>query len=250
MQLAKETSKPLISIIVPVFNAVICLEAALESIVNQNYSNYELIIIDGGSTDGSLTVIEKFKDKIKLCISEVDSGIYDAMNKGIDRAEGEWLYFLGSDDELSPDILEKIVPFLNDKYKIVFGDVVFDNGYRMQSFLGYRTLLQNTLHHQGAFYSRENFTSFRYDNSLKILADYELNLINYVKKLPVLHIPAIIARCNSGGTSSQLSQSLFETNMVRKRHVDGKLKNLLLTLSLNLYYTQKMIRRVLYGHKV
>lgn len=250
MDVIKQKNNPVISIIVPVFNAATCLEAALDSIISQSYENYELIIVDGGSTDGSLKIIERFVDKINVLISETDKGIYDAMNKGIDKAKGDWLYFLGADDKLNTDILKKIIPFLHSSFKVVFGDVLFENGHRMKSYLGTRTILQNTLHHQSAFYHRSNFHSFRYDTSLQIIADYELNLIIYTKKLSVLYVPEVIAKCYAGGTSSQLGKSLQETNTVRKRYIKSNVKSIILYYTLNIYYFQKQIRRFLYDHKV
>jgi putative colanic acid biosynthesis glycosyltransferase len=235
----------------PVYNAASTLEAAINSVRLQSDIKWELIIVDGGSTDGTVTLLQDLNEWPNISwLSEPDSGIYDAMNKGIDRANGEWLYFLGSDDKVMPQAFN----LLNEKevlsYKIVFGDVQFDNGYQMRSYLGERTWLQNTLHHQAAFYHRSIFDTFRYDVSLRLLADYELNLIAYKEKWPVLYTNQLVAQCDSGGASSNWSESLRETNIVRQRYIKSKWKQLILSSFLAAYYAQKLLRRKLYGHKI
>ncbi|MCX6214051.1 glycosyltransferase family 2 protein [Spirosoma sp.] len=246
----KTRTEPTISVIVPVYNADKWLKSALDSIISQSYDDYELIIVDGLSKDDSLKIINDFISEIDVLISEDDTGIYDAMNKGINNAKGEWLFFLGADDMLYPDIFEKVRPFLNNKYKVVFGDVVFDNNYRMPCFLGPRTLLQNTLHHQSAFYHKSNFCEFRYDTGLKILADYELNLRIYLRNSPFYHAPFVITHCATGGASSELYLSWVETNKVRKRYLKSMFTNIFLTIGLGIYYLQKRLRYLLYGHRV
>ncbi|SOD95087.1 glycosyltransferase family 2 protein [Spirosoma fluviale] len=246
----KTKMKPTISVIVPVYNAEKWLRMALESIVSQSFTDYELIIVDGYSKDKSLDIVKEFIPSIDVLISERDMGIYDAMNKGIDRAKGEWLFFLGADDRLCPNVFEKLYPFLDNKYKVVFGDVEFDNNYRMPCFLGSRTMLQNTLHHQSAFYHNSNFLEFRYDTNLKILADYELNLRIYLGNMPFCRVPLVIASCATGGASSDLYLSWTETNKVRRRYIMSKITNIFLSFTLALYYLQKRLRYVLYGHRV
>ena len=98
-----------LSIIISVLNAGHVLENCIRSILNQNYKNFELIIIDGGSVDGTINVLEQYSDKISYWISETDTGIYNAWNKALVKATGEWICFIGSDDVLLPNSLEKIV---------------------------------------------------------------------------------------------------------------------------------------------
>jgi glycosyltransferase involved in cell wall biosynthesis len=90
--------KPLFSIITVVYNAGATLEETILSVVNQGLRNYEYIIIDGGSDDNTLAIINKYKSSIAKFISEPDEGIYDAMNKSLKYASGRWLFFLGADD--------------------------------------------------------------------------------------------------------------------------------------------------------
>ena len=233
---------PSVSIIIPLYNNRKSIEKAIQSVITQNYPNKELIVIDGGSTDGSQAVVKAYNDWIAYFISEKDNGIYDAMNKGIDKATGEWLFFLGSDDALEPNVLREVASHLSAEKTLIYGDVLFENGWRFPSFFSPRTVFQNTIHHQGAFYRRVLFNGFRYNTNLRILSDYELNLIIYQRKLPVQKVPMVIARCGDGGASSEIRLSIQETNYIRSLHFTNRPLNWSLSKLLNLYYAQKRFR--------
>ncbi len=242
--------RPLVTVITVVYNAYSTLESTIKSVLGQEKGLCEFWIIDGGSTDGSIDIIKRHEHQLAGWISEPDKGIYDAMNKGIDRAKGEWIYFLGGDDTLRPDIIKQIQPYLTAQYAIVYGDVLFDNGHQMRSFLGPRTIFQNTVHHQSAFYNSTLFTNYRYDPTLTIVSEYDIHLRLYTQKLSTCYVPLIIADCAVGGASSNLSKSLVETNRVRARYVSGKWRNRVLSMFLGMYYSQKRLRFLLYGHRV
>jgi len=107
-----KNTKPLISIITVVKNNEKYLEETIQSVVNQNFKNFEYIIVDGKSTDGTIEIIKKYNNKIDYWISENDKGIYDAFNKGLDIANGNLIGFVNSDDILTPNALE----ILNNYY--------------------------------------------------------------------------------------------------------------------------------------
>lgn len=239
-------NNPLISVITVVYNAQSTLDKTIQSVLCQEESLFEYWIIDGGSTDGSIELIQKYASRLAGWISEPDNGIYEAMNKGVDRAQGKWLYFLGADDMLEPNVLNQVSSYLIDRYNIVYGDVIFNNGRRVPSFFSPRILLQNTVHHQGAFYEKSLFTNFRYNTQLRILADYELNLKIYCKRLPTRKMPFVIACCVEGGASSEVTLSILETNVVRSRFIKSKFINWILSVILWAYYAQKKIRAVLF----
>ena len=116
--------KPLITVVTVVYNGAATLEQTIQSVVNQTYDNVEYIIIDGASTDGTLDIIKKYEDRIDYWQSEPDKGIYDAMNKGLDLATGDFLIFLGADDLIfAPTTFQNIAMSLIDRDKNYYGDV-------------------------------------------------------------------------------------------------------------------------------
>lgn len=108
------TGKPLISIITVVLNSERYLEETILSVINQPYDNIEYIIIDGGSSDGTLDIIKKYENKINYWVSEKDSGIYEAMNKGIALVTGDWVNFVNSSDTINKDAYGVISDYLVD----------------------------------------------------------------------------------------------------------------------------------------
>ena len=213
----------LISVIIVVFNGERHLERAVASVVEQDYEHRELIIIDGGSTDGTPGIIKKYQDAVAYWVSEPDNGIYDAMNKGLDAATGDWIYFLGSDDVLyDRHTLGVVSAFLDPKMSLAFGDIMYHNRGIVKSRFNPFTLLHNTIHHQGAFYNARLFRDWRYDAGIRLIADYELNLRIYLERMKYRHIDAVIAICDEGGQSREdLERAFSETNMVRNKYLHG-----------------------------
>ncbi|GHT63967.1 hypothetical protein AGMMS50239_20840 [Bacteroidia bacterium] len=125
-------NNPKISIVTVTYNAVSVLEETILSIINQIYNNIEYIVIDGGSTDGTLDIIKKYEDRLSYWISEPDKGIYDAMNKGIDRASGDWINFMNAGDLFySNTIIQELVDmhYFDDNEAIIYGNrLVNKNG--------------------------------------------------------------------------------------------------------------------------
>ncbi|GAB3034699.1 glycosyltransferase family 2 protein [Spirosoma pulveris] len=230
----KLQGSPLISVITVVFNANSTVEASMKSVLNQDKDLFEYLIIDGGSTDGTLDVIQKYEKYLTDWVSEPDKGIYDAMNKGIDRAKGQWIYFLGADDMLCEGILARIKNYLTSGVKVVYGNVKFDNGHIMRSHIGIRCLFENRLHHQSAFYHRSLFNNFRYDQHFRICADYELTLRIYLQKQPFLYIPYEIAFFASGGASDELTSN--DINRIRAKYINYPLVNSIMSLMIDTYY--------------
>lgn len=226
--------RPLISIITVVYNANTTLEATLQNVLSQNKALFEYWIIDGGSTDGSVDIIKKYSDQLAGWVSEPDKGIFDAMNKGIDRATGDWLYFLGADDLLTKDILYKVSTYLKPDLVAVYGKIITDTGHTMRSHVGIRCLLENRLHHQGTFYHRNLFKEFRYVQKFNIAADYEITLRIYLQRLPTQYVPYTIAIFAIGGNSHELTS--YDVNTIRGLYLKSPVVNDLLSFTLNTYY--------------
>ena len=115
----------MISIIIATFNSSRTLAKALESVLEQNFNDWECIIVDGKSTDNTLDIIKEFelKDSRFSHVSEKDNGIYDAFNKGWKHATGEWVYYLGADDELLPNAFRELFVHNYDDYDIIYGNI-------------------------------------------------------------------------------------------------------------------------------
>jgi len=211
-----------VSIIVPVYNNEKYIESCLESIICQTYDNFELIVIDGASTDKTNELIEKYKDNIDCFVSEKDNGIYDAMNKGIELSDGNWLLFMGSDDRLyGGSVLHDIFYDLNNNDdRIIFGNIVYDNNEKFISSLDWKVLFRNTLHHQSAFYNKNVFQDRRFNPNHTILADYEINLIAYLEKYQVKYVDVNVAQCSEFGVSKNVElKGYIQEIVIRAQHL-------------------------------
>ena len=128
------TNYPKVSIITVVYNGIEFLEETIKSVIAQTYPNIEYIIVDGGSKDGTLDIIKKYEAHISKWISEPDKGIYDAMNKGIDLATGDWQNFLNAGDSfVDNNVLEKIFTTNLENITLVYGDIIAirENGQKL-----------------------------------------------------------------------------------------------------------------------
>lgn len=199
-----------ITIITVVFNAASTIHSCIESVVNQTYKNIQFVIIDGGSTDGTLDIIKRNIHKIDYFISEPDRGIYDAMNKGIKVANGDFIYFLGADDLLfNPNVIANVVRFFKKKNDIYYGNVKFTSRYKLYDgkFNSIKIVTRN-ISHQSIFYPASVFESYSYNQDYKLFADYALNLVLYNSRIFTFrYIPLTIAIFSDTGLSGLNSSS-------------------------------------------
>ena len=228
--------KPLISIITVVFNGEKYLEETIQSVINQTYDNVEYIIIDGGSTDGTLDIIKKYEDQIDYWVSEKDKGIYDAMNKGIDLATGEWINFMNAGDGFYKDnTLSEI--FVNNKYqnmKILYGDVETNYGnFKVIHKAGSLSNLYKSMQfsHQSIFFNSKYHKENKYNLSYKLSADY-LNIISIYseEKDSFLYLNTPISIVNTDGVSEI---NIFHSVLEHWKAVKQIKKN---NLKLDFYY--------------
>jgi glycosyltransferase involved in cell wall biosynthesis len=240
------TQSPLISIICPCYNSGESLERMILSVLSQDYTNYELIVVDGKSSDGvTLGILEKYAEKI-VCISEKDDGIYDAMNKGVELARGEWLYFIGADDYFyDSTVLNSIFGKrnnINEGVGLIVGRAMF--GDKVRSYrLSSKIFLENTLLHQAVFYSRKIFLDgFRYNKEFRVSSDYDLNFYCYKQGFVPHYLNVTICRFSLDGISSQVHfQSYKEEMAVRKKYI----RRQLLCLFFALYsYSRYVVRKI------
>ena len=175
-----------LSVITVVYNNFNYIEDTVLNVLNVkgNHKDIEYIIIDGGSTDGTVDIIKKYQDKITLWVSEPDKGIYDAMNKGIDLAKGEWLIFMNSGDSFynsDQSFLNEILFNTQGRqdYDIIYGNTLTKNEGKIISIplkkIHANFFLLNTICHQSVFFNRKVFNTIGYYNlDYKIISDRDL----------------------------------------------------------------------------
>lgn len=164
-----------LSIITINYNNCDGLRKTIESVVNQTWQDFEYIVIDGGSTDGSVEVIKESADHIDYWVSEPDKGIYDAMNKGIDKAKGEYCLFMNSGDIIyQPTTLENVHQQLNGA-DIIYGRMLLANGLWTTPYqnITLKHFFEGTLPHQAAFIHHALFTQYPYDTHYRIVSDWK-----------------------------------------------------------------------------
>lgn len=202
----------LISVIIPTYNSEHCIGRCLESLGEQTFYGYEIVVVDGGSSDGTSRVVEEYirHGLPILWSSEKDRGVYDAMNKGVAAARGEWLLFLGSDDTLyAPDVLAKVAAHLSPDYDFVYGNVFSasasswaEAGVVYDGRFDEEKILERNICHQAIFYSRRLFSKYGgYDLSYRVLADWEFNL-RIFRAAKKKFVDLIIASFEGGGMST------------------------------------------------
>jgi len=192
-----------ISVIIVTYNAVSCLEDALLSVVNQKFRGFEIIVIDGGSTDGTVDIINNYKSHLAYWTTEHDDGIYDAMRKGIAHAKGEFIYFLGSDDVLYDSEVFLNISGMLSYDTILYGNVLFK--YKNKVYDGYFNVFKlatRNIAHQSIFYPRSALVQYQFNRNYRIFADYDLNIRLFCDSdYNFKYTPVIIAIFDDSGTS-------------------------------------------------
>ena len=180
------------------------LERTIQSVINQTYQDFEYIIIDGGSTDGSVDIIKKYADRIDYWVSEPDKGIYNAMNKGVLQAHGTYVNFMNSGDCFySNEVLRTVLKYLS--YDIILGKSYYQNGPHgfKKKNISFLDLYKNSLPHQAAFCRRELFDNSLFDENYKIVSDWKFFLDTLLfKNASFLNVDDIICLYEFGGISS------------------------------------------------
>lgn len=236
------------------------LRKTIESVAAQTLDDFEYIVIDGASTDGSVDVIKQYEDKITYWVSEPDKGIYNAMNKGIVKAHGEYLQFLNSGDYLmNENVLESAFAY-NFDADIVYGEqnciknnVVHKGVYIEPQYLTFLTYLSATLPHQSTFIKRKLFDRIGlYNEKNKIVSDWEwfaVALFRY--NVSLVHIKEIIACYDLSGVSNDKEMEklhLKERNDCLYRNFPRLMKDVEIYNRLyNKYYNIPRVIRAFYN---
>ncbi|MFH2069169.1 MAG: glycosyltransferase family 2 protein [Candidatus Omnitrophota bacterium] len=220
--------EPLVSVVTVCLNSEKYLEQTIESVIGQTYQNIEYIIIDGGSTDGTLDIIKRHRDRVAYWVSEPDQGLYDAMNKGIARAKGKLVGILNSDDYYQPNAVEVIVKeFRKDNEAGVFsGELLFlvagpkSKIQWRRRLAGLGTFGQEVVH-PAMFVKKEIYQKFKYDLRYKLEADVDFVYKLYFNRVKFHTCPDLIAVFRVGGISKSY-RSLIDSFMIRNKYFSLK----------------------------
>lgn len=204
---------PLISVIIATYNVGSLIEKTLQSLFYQSYQHFEIIIVDGASNDLTPSYIEKYRSQLSYYISEADDGIYDAWNKGVKQARGEWIAFLGAGDEYLPEALQLYVDLifkLPDSVEFVSSRVAIVDGEGTCMYIRGKTwswpnfLTSMTCAHVGALHSKTLFEKYGlFDTTYRIAGDYEF-LMRAKDHLQAAFLPEVLVHMLNGGISTSL----------------------------------------------
>tara|TARA_B110000008_G_C16978470_1_gene567163 strand:- start:5691 stop:6464 length:774 start_codon:yes stop_codon:yes gene_type:complete len=227
----------LVSIITVVFNNVGQIKEAIKSVLSQNYSNIEYVVIDGNSNDGTKEILEEYRNQISVLLIEPDKGLYDALNKGINLSSGEVIGFLHSDDffanrNVVNDLMEC---FDNENADVVYGDLDYLKRGSNKLILRHwhagnfskRKLNYGWMPPHPTFYAKkELYQSFGcFNPNYKIAADYDCMLRILKQDISVSYIPKVFVKMRTGGKSNKnlknIVQKSYEDYIVMKNHNIG-----------------------------
>jgi len=212
-----KTKMPLLTVVTVVRNSEDSIEQTILSIINQKYQNIEYIIIDGCSTDNTLKAIKKYEKHVDILISEPDKGIYDAMNKGIALANGQWLNFMNAGDTFfdadSCGLVAKKASCNN--YDIIYGDVIVKDPKTNREILLAAKPLKNiwagmVFHHQSAFIKLSILKGSPFELKYKIASDYNQIISLYLKNKSFYYIPHAVSKVIIGGISYSNLDTVIE----------------------------------------
>ena len=217
---------PLVSVITIVYNGEKHLRQTIESVLGQTYSSIEYIIIDGGSTDGSIAIIREYSDKLAYWISEKDKGISDAFNKGIQKANGEIVGLINSDDWYERDAIEKMVKEIVG-FDVAYGQLRLWKGNKQEvifncdhQYIDY----EMTLNHPTVFVKRDCYLKFGlFDLGYKYAMDYDLLLRFKMQGCRFVHVGAVLANMRWEGLSDQTwVEACKEVRKIKDKYLPEK----------------------------
>jgi glycosyltransferase involved in cell wall biosynthesis len=241
---------PLFSIVVVSFNTKKQFLKTINSIKKQKFKNYEIIIVDGKSDDGTINEIKKIKNKKIKSIIEKDKGIYDAMNKGVTKSLGDWVIFLNSGDTFyNCDVLKKISLKKIKNYEILYGNTVINNDYfnytiKAQNFT--KTTFLMPFCHQSTVTKRKILLKSPFSLKYQIASDFEFFVKNFTKKVSFHNLNFVISKISSNGLSDKKRNIVYDENIKIITNYNPNF-SLVIKLKINkiLFFSKKWIKFLL-----
>lgn len=237
---------PLISIITVVYNDAKGLEKTIKNVLNQSYNNIEYIIIDGGSSDGTIEIIKRYEKFISVWISEQDKGIYDAMNKGIKLAKGNWINFMNARDIFyNKEVLSNIFSgkIYTSNIEVIYGDHLADyqNGYKRKVKIGDQPnfLRKMPFCHQSTFVRLSFPQKIFFDTNYQFAADYQFILQTLENGSQFQYKPLPISIIETGGTAEK---NIIKTLKEQREIATNFSKTNLQKIITYLFFSKKIIR--------
>jgi glycosyltransferase involved in cell wall biosynthesis len=212
---------PKISVITVVRNGEATLRETMDSILGNLGTTGEYLIVDGASTDRTKDIIDQRRESLSYFVSEADRGIYDAMNKAMLAARGDWLIFVGADDQLLVE-LDDIVRVMKNPAAVYYGDVIIANtGARYAGKFSKYKLMQRNICHQSIFYPRGVYSTKNYETGIGMLADHKYNIEVWGSGVQFEYIDQVICRFNDQGASNNAHHSFEATKLKAIRESFG-----------------------------
>lgn len=207
---------PVISVVTVSYNARTVIEKTIQSILSQSYSKIEYIVVDGGSTDGTVDIIKQYEDRISYWISKPDKGIYDAMNWGVSVANGEWIIFMNCGDSFVDDnVLMNLFSTNNNifSYDVIYGDAIL-NISETKFLVRSEPLDMIKFHlpfcHQSVFCRLALLKEYSFNLKYKLAADYDLFYKLYKNGCRFIYVDIAISNyCPEGGASASNSYKCY-----------------------------------------
>jgi len=242
-------NKSLVSVITVCLNSVKSIEQTIKSVINQNYNNIEYIVIDGLSTDGTMDIINKYRNHIAYCVSEKDNGIADAFNKGFLVSKGRWIAYLNAGDVYYNNKAIDNLMVRSDKNDIIYGGLESFKKHNKESNYYYPSdvckdidWLKEAIPHQACIVSREVFNKIGlFDTEMKLAMDYELFLRAHISGFKFKAIHEIITHIDINGVSANFwKEQLREFLLAQKKHK-------ILPWLQRFYYYKRYLRTYMYN---
>lgn len=191
---------PLVSIISVLYRDCSALIPLMESIFSHATEETEIIVVDGGSADGTVELLQNWNSKIDYWLSEKDTGIYDAMNKGIAAATGEYILHLNAGDSLVQIPTAELLECKQQEIDVACFNVLIDGKTLYRPRCGFILRIDNSWHHQGTFYRRRNHPG--YDTGYRVFSDFDVNQRLYLGGCTVRLFSGTVSGFSTGGASS------------------------------------------------